>query len=146
MQIIGNPTACWELVAHASRTIVALGYHNITSSEPENDLDEEIHAILAWCAQLDSAMSLLLLRPKSLPPLKVKVASLLKPDPANPMDIFEVVAMELVPVYERILSLTLEMNAKQPLPALKAEVSWLRSAMADILSLMERVRVALHLL
>jgi hypothetical protein len=141
MQIIGNPAACWELVAHASRTIVALGYHNIASTEPENDLDEEIHAIVAWCAQFDSVMSLLLLRPKSLPPLKVKVAALLKPDPANSVDIFEVVAMELVPVYDKILSLTLEMNAKRPLPALKAEVAWLRSAMADIMSLMERVNV-----
>jgi len=140
MQIIGNPASCWELIAHASRTIVALGYHNIVDPKPRGELDEEIHAVVAWCAQFDSVMSLLLLRPRSLPPLNVRASSLMTPDPTNPMSIFEILAMELVPVYDKILDLTLEANAKRSLPSLKGEVAWLRAKMSDIAKLMERVR------
>jgi hypothetical protein len=139
MQIIGNPTSCWELVAHAARSIVALGYHNITNSGQESELDEEIHAALAWCCQFDSVMSLLLLRPRSLPPLNLKVSSLIRPEPSNPMCIFEVFGMELIPVHNKVLDLTLEAAAKRPVHLLKQEVAWCRATMADILVLMERV-------
>lgn len=139
MQIMGNPVSCWELTAHASRAIVALGYHNITDTEPETDLDREIHAAVAWCAQFDSVMSLLLLRPRSLPPLNVKVSSLLKPDPANPMSIFEIMAMEMVPVHDKILELTLEPAGKRSIVSFKEDVAWLRTQMADIHNLLEKV-------
>jgi hypothetical protein len=139
MQIIGNPTSCWELVAHAARSIVALGYHNITNSGHESDLDEEIHAALAWCCQFDSVMSLLLLRPRSLPPLHIKVSSLIRPEPSNPMCIFEVFGMELIPVHNKVLDLTLEAATKRPVHLVKEEVAWCRATMADILVLMERV-------
>lgn len=141
MQIIGNPTSCWELIAHASRSIVALGYHTITDTNPKNEQDEEIHAVLAWCAQFDSVMSTLLLRPRSLPPLHIKVSSLLKPEPTNPMSIFEIFAMELVPVHDKVLDLTLEAAAKRPVRSLKEEVAWLRATMSDIMALMERVTI-----
>jgi hypothetical protein len=139
MQIIGNPTSCWELIAHAARSIVALGYHNITGNDPESDLDEEIHAALAWCCQFDSVMSLLLLRPRSLPPLNVKVSSLVKPEPSNPMCIFEVFELELTPVHHKVLDITLEAAAKRPVHGLREEVAWCRATMADIHHLMERV-------
>jgi len=139
MQIMGNPTSCWELIAHAARSIVALGYHTITDSEPESELDEEIYAALACCGQFDSVMSLLLLRPRSLPPLNVKISSLLKPEPTNPMYIFEVFGMELKPVHDKILDITLETAAKRPVHQLREEVAGCRAIMADILILMERV-------
>jgi hypothetical protein len=139
MQIIGNPTSCWELIAYASRSIVALGYHTIVDTNPKSELDEEIHAALAWCCQFDSIMSTLLLRPRSLPPLNVKVSSLLKPDPTNPMSIFDIFGMELIPVHDKILDLTLEAAAKRPVSSLGDEVAWLRATMSDILILMERV-------
>ncbi|KAL5116895.1 hypothetical protein ACEQ8H_005247 [Pleosporales sp. CAS-2024a] len=145
MQIIGNPGNCWQLVAHASRTIVALGYHHINENGPENELDEEIHAALAWCGLFDSVMSLLLLRPRSLPPLNVKISSLLKPEPSNPMYIFEIFGMELIPVHDKILDLTLEGASKKPMHVVREEVAWCRSTMADILALMERDRPT-HLL
>jgi hypothetical protein len=139
MQIIGNPTSCWELIAQASRCLVALGYHTITNTEPENELDEEIHAAVAWCSQFDSVMSLLLLRPRCLPSLNLKVSSLLKPDPSNPMSIFEIFAMELIPIHYKILDLTLEAAAKRPVHSLREEVAWLRSTMSDLLVLMNNV-------
>jgi hypothetical protein len=140
MQIIGNPTSCWELIAQASRCLVALGYHTITDTEPKDELDEEIHAAVAWCSQFDSVMSLLLLRPRCLPSLNVKVSSLLKPDPSNPMSIFEIFAMELIPIHYKILDLTLEAAAKRPVHSLREEVAWLRSTMSDLLVLMDNVR------
>jgi hypothetical protein len=129
MQIIGNPTSCWELIAQASRCLVALGYHTITDTEPKDELDEEIHAAVAWCSQFDSVMSLLLLRPRCLPSLNV-----------NPMSIFEIFAMELIPIHYKILDLTLEAAAKRPVHSLREEVAWLRSTMSDLLVLMDNVR------
>jgi hypothetical protein len=139
MQIIGNPASCWELIAHASRSIVALGYHTIVCTEPKSDMDEEIHIAVAWCSQFDSVMSLLLLRPRSLPPLNVRVSSLLKPEPSNPMYTFEIISNELLPVHDKILDLTLELNAKKALHSLKDEVAQLRNTMSDIHGLMEKV-------
>jgi hypothetical protein len=142
MQIIGNPTSCWELVAHASRSIVALGYHTITDTNPKNEHEEDIHAALAWCCQFDSVMSTLLLRPRSLPPLNIKVSALLKPDASNPMSIFEIFGMELIPVHDKVLDITLEAAAKRPVHSLRDEVAWLRTTMADLLLLMERVSIS----
>lgn len=144
MQIIGNPVSSWELTAHASRTIVALGYHNISKIEPETDLDKEIHAAVAWCAQFDSCMSLLLLRPRSLPPLQVKVSSLMKPDPINPMSIFEIMTMEMIPVHNKILDLTLEPTGTRSATAMNEEVAWLRTQMTTIHQLMENVYLNVH--
>ncbi|KAF2029280.1 putative Zn(II)2Cys6 transcription factor-like protein [Setomelanomma holmii] len=145
MQIIGNPASCWELIAYASRVIVALGYHTAIDMEPKTDLDEEIRAAVAWCSQFDSCMSLLLLRPRSLPPLNVRSSSLLKPDPANPMSIFEIIAMEMIPVHYKILELTLDANAKRRILNLKADVAGLRASMSNIFALMMKERPS-HLL
>lgn len=139
MQIVGNPASCWELTAHASRTIVALGYHNITSSEAKDEYDEEIQAAVAWCSQFDSCMSLLLLRPRSLPPMNIKMSSLIKANPLNPMSVFEIIAMEMIPVHDKILEMTLDPSSKKLGASLKEEVAWLRKQMSDIYNLMQRV-------
>jgi hypothetical protein len=138
-QIMGNPASCWELIAYASRAIVALGYHTITDADPKNDLNEEIHAVVAWCSHFDSCMSLALLRPRSLPPLNVRESTLIKTDPANPLGVFDHIAMDMIPVHDKILKLTLEANAKRPSATLREEVAWLREVMSDILRHMERV-------
>ncbi|KAI4954444.1 hypothetical protein J4E91_002157 [Alternaria rosae] len=138
MQIMGNPVSCWELTAHASRTIVALGYHHIDKPMPENDSECEIYALVGQCAFLDSIMSLLLLRPRSLPQLPVKASYLLRADPASPMSI-----LEMLPVLDKILDLTLD---TKPSPTiLNNEVAQLRTKMKDIYELMEKER-QLHLL
>ncbi|KAL1595419.1 hypothetical protein SLS59_008351 [Nothophoma quercina] len=138
MQIVGNPASCWELTAHASRTLVALGYHTITSNESKQEYDEEIQAAVAWCSQFDSCMSLLLMRPRSLPPMNIKISSLIKPNPLNPMSVFEIIAMEMIPVHDKILELTLDPTLKKTGAPLKEEVAWLRKQMSDIHNLMQR--------
>lgn len=140
MQIVGNPASCWELTAHASRTLVALGYHTITSGEAKDEYDEEIRAAVAWCSQFDSCMSLLLLRPKSLPPMNIRISSLIKADPLNPLSVFEVIAMEMTPVHDKILELTLESAPKKSGAPLKEEVARLRKQMSDIYIMMQQVR------
>jgi hypothetical protein len=136
MQIVGNPASCWELVAHASRTIVALGYHTISSTDPKNDLEEEIYSAVAWCAHFDSCMSLLLLRPRSLPPLSVHAPSLTRSNPLNPMLVFENISMEMIPIHYSILQLTFDSKSSVPL---KEEVAWLRKQMSNMHNLMEKV-------
>ncbi|KAF2628170.1 putative Zn(II)2Cys6 transcription factor-like protein [Macroventuria anomochaeta] len=138
MQIVGNPASCWELTAHASRTLVALGYHTITTNEAKDEYDEEIQAALAWCSQFDSCMSLLLLRPRSLPPMSIKISSLIKANPLNPMSVFEIIAMEMIPVHDKILELTLDPASKKSGAPLKEEVARLRMQMSDIYNLMQR--------
>lgn len=70
--------------AHASRIIVALNYHNITNPVPQNEVEEEIHACVYTCYYFDKTLSLLLLRPPSLPELKVEPAQLIHLDPELP--------------------------------------------------------------
>lgn len=134
MQIIGNPVQCWELTAHASQTIVALGYHNIDKTVPETDEEREIYAVVAQCAELDSAMSLLLLRPRSLPKFQIKIHDQLRADPSNPMSV-----LELVSVQDKLLDLSLPQRTKRSPGALKEEVAQLRAQMKDIYILMEKV-------
>lgn len=63
--------------AIASRILVALNYHNITDTEPRNDVEDDIHACVYTCYYFDKTLSLLLLRPQSLPDLKVDPAQLI---------------------------------------------------------------------
>lgn len=134
MQIIGNPVQCWELTAHASQTIVTLGYHNIEKTVPETDEEREIYAVVAQCAELDSGMSLLLLRPRSLPKFQIKIHDQLRADPSNPMSV-----LELISVQDKILDLSLPQRTKRSPGALKEEVAQLRAQMKDIYILMEKV-------
>lgn len=70
--------------AVASRVLVALNYHNITDAEPRDNVEEDIHACVYTCYYFDKTLSLLLLRPQSLPDLKVDPAQLIHMDPGLP--------------------------------------------------------------
>ncbi|KAJ4360719.1 uncharacterized protein N0V89_001286 [Didymosphaeria variabile] len=133
--------SCWSLTAYASRTLVALGYHNIHTLTPENEQEQEIRAAVAWCYHFDRVMSLLLLRPPSLPPLQVPVASLVSYSPHNPMAIFASIMLELVPIHEVLLELTLA-GQKRNMSKTEAEpqVDDLRRKMDEIYSMMGKVR------
>lgn len=72
------------LTALASRIIVALNYHNIVDVSPRTEIEENIHACVYTCYYFDKTLSLLLLRPPSLPDLKIKPAELVHIDPDLP--------------------------------------------------------------
>ncbi|OQE09060.1 hypothetical protein PENVUL_c007G02954 [Penicillium vulpinum] len=84
MQYLGNTTQCWMLAALASRMLVSLNYHNITDTNPQTEMEENIHACVYTCYYFDKTLSLLLLRPPSLPDLKVRPTQLIHLDPDLP--------------------------------------------------------------
>ncbi|KAJ5111010.1 transcriptional regulator family: Fungal Specific TF [Penicillium argentinense] len=84
MQYLGNMSRCWMFTALASRIIVALNYHNITDPIPRNEVEEDIHACVYTCYYFDKTLSVLLLRPPSLPVLKVEPVKLIHMDPDLP--------------------------------------------------------------
>lgn len=145
MHIIGNTTSCWSLTAYASRTLVALGYQNMDALDSISDKDElkEIHISVAWCYHFDRLMSLLLFRPPSLPPLGVEVSSLVDHDLGNPMSVFAKVMLEMVPIHEKILEMTLESaptrSARSP-QSVSVDVEHLRNRMTNVYATMELVR------
>ncbi|KAJ4304688.1 hypothetical protein N0V90_000215 [Kalmusia sp. IMI 367209] len=147
MYIIGNSTSCWSLTAHASRTLVALGYHNVHNLISKSEQDQEIHAAVAWCYHFDSIMGLLLLRPPSLPKLQVPISSLVEYNPHNPMAIFALIMLELVPIHEKLLDFTLPGQTKDMSKSeVGTQVDDLRAKMDKIYSMVEQVRMTTHLL
>jgi hypothetical protein len=144
MHIVGNTNSCWSLTAYASRTLVAMGYHNIDALSSGYDIEglKEIHAAVAWCYHFDRLMSLLLFRPPSLPPLDVEVSSLVDHDLSNPMSVYARVMLEMVPIHEKILEMTLESPQKvvRSSQSVNADVEHLRSRMAKVYATMEQVR------
>lgn len=72
------------LTALASKVIVSLNYHNITNVHPGSDIEESIHSCVYICYYFDKTLSLLLLRPPSLPDLKVAPTKLIHIDPDLP--------------------------------------------------------------
>ena len=150
MYVVGNSQSCWSLTAYASRTLVALGYHNISNSQlshPKTEQEQEIHAAVAWCYHFDRIMSLLLLRPLSLPPLQVPMSSLILYDADNPMAIFALVMLEFVPIHEKVLEMTLA-GQHRAMDKAEAEpqVNELRRKMDDIYLTIEQVRTTAGLL
>ncbi|CAI6333098.1 unnamed protein product [Periconia digitata] len=139
MQIIGNSTACWSLTTHASRTLVLLGYHIHPEASSADDSDlYEIHAAVAWCYHFDRLLSLLLLRPLSLPRYRVPVASLVQRDTSNPAAVFAAFMLETVPVMEQIVQLTVNCVHKKAVTT--SAVGQLRNSMESIYSEMQAAR------
>lgn len=150
MYVVGNSQICWSLTAYASRTLVALGYHNVSTARislPKSEKEHEIQAAVAWCYHFDRVMSLLLVRPPSLPPLAVPITSLVTYSPDNPMAIFALVMLELVPIHEKILELTLASQQRNTEKQEAApQVDELRRKMDDIYLNIEHVRIICGLL
>ncbi|KAJ5288617.1 transcriptional regulator family: Fungal Specific TF [Penicillium angulare] len=108
MQYLGNMSRCWMFTAFASRVIVALNYHSITNTIPQNAKEEEIHACVYTCYYFDSTLSLLLLRPPSLPELKVEPAQLIHRDPELPTTAMIIGIVELAQVKGTLLKILLD--------------------------------------
>ncbi|GKZ48425.1 hypothetical protein AbraIFM66951_000486 [Aspergillus brasiliensis] len=70
-QMQGNPTRGWTLTAFASQLLVTMNYHTIRIDTPvQNQEEEDARHCLFSCFYLDKMLSMLLLRPPSLPILK----------------------------------------------------------------------------
>ncbi|KAJ9486175.1 hypothetical protein VN97_g7164 [Penicillium thymicola] len=84
MRYLGNMTRSWMLTSQASMMIVSLNYHNITDTIARTEIEENIHDCVYTCYFFDKTLSLLLLRPSSLPDLKVRPTQLVHLDPDLP--------------------------------------------------------------
>ncbi|KAF7544126.1 hypothetical protein G7Z17_g10197 [Cylindrodendrum hubeiense] len=86
-QLIGDASRSWNLIAFASRILVALGYHKPGNSAglPRTDEEYEIHGCIFWCFLMDRLLSMHLGRPPSLPSLEVNRAWLSHPDFPPPL-------------------------------------------------------------
>ncbi|KAJ9365687.1 hypothetical protein C8Q69DRAFT_499131 [Paecilomyces variotii] len=84
MQYVGNMSQSWMLTAAAARAIVSLNYHTTFQNPPVHETDEEIRFSVYWCYYLDKVLSLLLVRPPSLPRLNASPVSLIRGDVSDP--------------------------------------------------------------
>ncbi|GKZ51946.1 hypothetical protein AbraIFM66951_008463 [Aspergillus brasiliensis] len=85
MQNEGDMSRSWTLTAFASRTLVSLNYHTISKRDSSDREMQDIYGALYVCYYLDKILSVLLLRPPSLPRLKAKPADLVRLDTQLPL-------------------------------------------------------------
>lgn len=83
--LLGRTSQAWNLAALASRILVALGFHRTRLDRPDDEDESAIRHCLYWCFYLDKTLSMLLIRPSSLPPLQWEPASLVPIAIDNPL-------------------------------------------------------------
>ncbi|KAF9891413.1 hypothetical protein FE257_004269 [Aspergillus nanangensis] len=85
MQNQGDMSRSWTLTAFASRILVSLNYHTIDRRVASDGQAQDINGALYLCYYLDKILSVLLLRPPSLPRLKITPADLVCLQPRLPL-------------------------------------------------------------
>ncbi|KUL86856.1 hypothetical protein ZTR_05281 [Talaromyces verruculosus] len=85
MQNQGDMSRSWTLTAFAARTLVSLNYHTIDKRAPSDGELPDVYGAIYICYYLDKILSVLLLRPPSLPRLRVKPADLVHLEPRLPL-------------------------------------------------------------
>ncbi|KAJ5680985.1 hypothetical protein N7536_012124 [Penicillium majusculum] len=108
MRYLGNMTRSWMLTAQASMMIVSLNYHNITDPIPRTEIEENIHDCVYTCYYFDKTLSLLLLRPPSLPDLKIRPTQLIHLDPDLPTSVMIEGIVEYSELKSDLLSVLLD--------------------------------------
>ncbi|KAJ5749649.1 hypothetical protein N7533_006677 [Penicillium manginii] len=108
VQLHGDTTRSWFLVSLASRSIVALSYHKMTSFDSDSDEENEIRRCIYYCYYMDKTLSMLLLRPPSLPQLPFNPADLVPTDPQLPISMHVKILVKLARVQDVALSLVLK--------------------------------------
>ncbi|PYI36836.1 hypothetical protein BP00DRAFT_483160 [Aspergillus indologenus CBS 114.80] len=105
-QMQGNSTKSWTLTAFAARLLVAMNHHSITNDTPVRTQEEEdARFCLFSCYLLDKSLSMLLLRPPSLPRLGVSPAALIPMDDGISLSMIAKTMVELAEIQEAALEL-----------------------------------------
>ncbi|PYI07689.1 hypothetical protein BO78DRAFT_442994 [Aspergillus sclerotiicarbonarius CBS 121057] len=105
-QMQGNQTRGWTLTAFASQLLVSMNYHTITENTPARSQEEEdARQCLMSCFYLDKMLSMLLLRPPSLPRLKINPSLLVPLDDGVPLSMIFKTMIELAQVQEAAMEL-----------------------------------------
>ncbi|KAL3440308.1 hypothetical protein BJX65DRAFT_316735 [Aspergillus insuetus] len=103
MQNQGDMSRSWTLTAFASRTLVSLNYHTIDKYVSSDRSMQDVYGALYLCYYLDKILSVLLLRPPSLPKLKIKPADLVRLEPQLPLSACVKVMVCLGQIQEGVL-------------------------------------------
>lgn len=88
--------------------IVSLNYHNITDVHAGSEIEKSIHACVYTCYYFDKTLSLLLLRPPSLPDLKVPPTQLIHIDPDLPTSAMIAGIVEYAELKNSLLTILLD--------------------------------------
>ncbi|GFF30927.1 hypothetical protein IFM46972_03067 [Aspergillus udagawae] len=135
MQNQGDMSRSWTLTAFASRTLVSLNYHTIDKCVPSEGDMQDIYGALYICYYLDKILSVLLLRPPSLPRLKIKPADLVRLDPRLPLSACVKVMVCLGQIQDGVLDVLFIQNEKNDkvitVNALVQEMYHLRALMDE---------------
>ncbi|KAL4755650.1 Zn(II)2Cys6 transcription factor [Aspergillus foveolatus] len=105
MQNQGDMSRSWTLTAFASRTLVSLNYHTIDKYVSSDRSMQDIYGALYLCYYLDKILSVLLLRPPSLPKLKIKPADLVRLESQLPLSACVKVMVCLGQIQEGVLDI-----------------------------------------
>lgn len=108
MQLRGDMFRAWTLIAIASRTLVALNFHTISSASQYDETEKEVRAAVLSCYYLDKILSVLLLRPPSLSRLKAKPTDLVALDPHAPLSAIFKAMVEFAQIQEVVLDILFE--------------------------------------
>ncbi|KAH8428052.1 fungal specific transcription factor domain-containing protein [Aspergillus melleus] len=129
LQLLGDASQAWTLTSYASRVMVALGYHNLSPQAlKEHDDSAEIRHCTYYCYYLDKALSMLLVRPSSLPDLNLDPVSLIELKYTEPLKMKMGILVKLSHVQDGVLSLLIkgdkltEVEASASIPVLKSEL------------------------
>lgn len=116
MQNQGDMSRSWTLTAFASRTLVSLNYHSIDSTTPFDETRTDIYGSLYTCYYLDKMLSVLLLRPPSLPKLKIKPGDLVRLNPRLPLSASVKIMVEFAQIQESVLDILNHTNRNDQVP------------------------------
>jgi hypothetical protein len=105
MQNQGDMSRSWTLAAFASRTLVSLSYHSIESITLNDEKNRDVYGSLYTCYYLDKMLSVLLLRPPSLPKLKIKPTDLVYLDSQLPLSASVKTMVEFAQIQEGVLDI-----------------------------------------
>ena len=105
MQNQGDMSRSWTLTAYASRTLVSLNYQSMGPITLWDETKRDIYGSLYTCYYLDKMLSVLLLRPPSLPKLKLKPTDLVQLNPHLPLSASVKVMVEFAQIQEVVLDI-----------------------------------------
>ncbi|GKZ78305.1 hypothetical protein AnigIFM56816_001863 [Aspergillus niger] len=100
-QMRGYPTRSWMLTAFASQILVAMNYHTIRDDTPVRcQEDQDARFCLFSCFYLDKMLGMLLLRPPSLPRLRINPVSLIPLEDGTPLSMIVKTMIEFAQIQE----------------------------------------------
>lgn len=103
VQLLGDSSRSWFLTACGARALVALGYHQSSRITADTDEGFEIRHCVFWCYYFDKTLSMLLVRPSSLPDMQFAPGDLVHTDSDDPLTFKVKILVKLAQVQDASL-------------------------------------------